>query len=589
MGQGALTRRRPLLAAGAASLLGAAGGGAAALAGCSGRTKIAPGASARAPEMRWVGAEHSRGHRLRDAATMARTQSAWPTPARRAGALVLGAGVAGLAAARALVRGGIDEVHVLELEDAPGGNARAHSMGGLACPLGAHYLPLPGPHAREVSGWLHEIGLMRTDAAGRVFPDERHLCHSPQERLFFEGQWLEGLLPPAAPGSARAAQYRRFADLVRAAQGATSNRGPTSAGGANRARKTSAPAFALPSHRAAWSAELAQLDSVTFAAWLDRQGLDDAALRTYLDYCCRDDYGAGPGTVSAWAGLHYFASRHGFAAPGDGHEGDSSPRDGVFTWPEGNAWLTARLAQPLQAERLHTGQLVLAVREERDHVAVLALDAREGRLHRWRAGLAIVALPLFAARHVVQPADATLRSALQHAAAALTHAPWLVANLHLDKPLFDRGGAAPAWDNVIHGSRGLGYVDATHQRLSPLEPGGVVLTAYHALEERERGALLGDDPRPWGERVLAEIEVPHPDLRLRVQRIDLMRYGHAMAIPRPGLQRHPALAALRAARGRLRFAHSDLAGYSVFEEAFVSGTEAAAAPPLSPRPAAAAR
>jgi hypothetical protein len=64
-----------------------------------------------------------------------------------------------------------------------------------------------------------------------------------------------------------------------------------------------------------------------------------------------------------------------------------------------------------------------------------------------------------------------------------------------------------------------------------------------------------------------------------------------MAVPRPGLQRHPALAALRAERGRIRFAHSDLAGYSVFEEAFTAGCAvaeppgpAATRPPLPPGP-----
>ena len=88
-------------------------------------------------------------------------------------------------------------------------------------------------------------------------------------------------------------------------------------------------------------------------------------------------------------------------------------------------------------------------------------------------------------------------------------------------------------------------------------------------------ALLAPDPRPWGERVLAELAPAHPDLRRRVQRIDLMRYGHAMAVPRPGVHRHAALVALRGARGRLRFAHSDLAGYSVFEEAFTAGCEVA--------------
>jgi phytoene dehydrogenase-like protein len=519
-------------------------------------------------DVRWVGADHTRGHRLRDAATLQRVHAPWPAPARRVGALVLGGGVAGLAAARGLLRQGIDDVHVLELEDGAGGNSRAHTMAGLPCPLGAHYLPLPGPAAHEVSQWLHEIGLMRTDAAGRTVPDERHLCHSPQERLFFEGQWVEGLLPPAAPGSRRLAQYQRFAERVAALQRGDAGVTRAPQGGTR-------PAFTLPSHRAAWTPALALLDTLTFAAWLGREGLDDPALLAYLGYCCRDDYGAGIDIVSAWAGVHYFASRHGFTPPGS--EADH-PRDAVFTWPEGNAWLTAKLAQPLQAERLHTGQVVLAVREEPGHVAALALDARSGRLQQWQAAVAVCALPLIAARHAVAPAAPALRSALVQAAAALTYAPWLVANLHLDQPLYDRGGAPPAWDNVIHGSRGLGYVDATHQAMRPTRPGGVVLTAYHALDAGERAALLAEDPRPWGERVLADIAPAQPDVHQRVQRIDLMRYGHAMAVPHPGLQRHPALAALRAARGRLRFAHADLAGYSVFEEAFTAGCEAAAAP-----------
>ncbi len=563
MGQAAVSlRRRALLAAGleAAGALG--------LAGCGrGASPVAP---AREIDMRWVGAEHARGHRLRDAAAV--QAAAWPEQSRRAAVLIVGAGVAGLAAARAFMRQGVDDVHVLDLEDQAGGNARAHEMAGIACPLGAHYLPLPGPEAREVSEWLHEIGLLHTDAAGRTRPDERHLCHSPQERLFFEGQWVEGLLPPAAPGSMRLAQYRLFAARVAALQ-----RLP---GGLARARGDSgaARAFALPAHRSARSAEVSALDHLVFAEWLARAGLHEPALLSYLDYCCRDDYGAGIATVSAWAGLHYFASRHGFTAAlgeGDGESSTAGTRDAVFTWPEGNAWLTQRLAAPLGTGRLHTGQMVLAVREERHGVSVLAFDERTAAPVHWRADLVVLALPLFVAQRIVQAAPATLLAALRAAAAALTYAPWLVANLHLDRPLLERAsGAPPAWDNVIHGSAGLGYVDATHQGLSPVR-GAMALTAYHALPAAQRAALLATDPGPWGERVLAELSPVHPDLRQRVSRIDLMRYGHAMAVPRPGLLRHPALAALRAARGRLRFAHSDLAGYSVFEEAFIAGCEAA--------------
>ena len=67
----------------------------------------------------WVGAAHDRGHRLRQAGAL-------PAAAvqRSAQVLVLGAGIAGLSSARAFVRQGIDDVQLLELEDAPGGNSR---------------------------------------------------------------------------------------------------------------------------------------------------------------------------------------------------------------------------------------------------------------------------------------------------------------------------------------------------------------------------------------------------------------------------------------------------------------------------------
>jgi monoamine oxidase len=489
----------------------------------------------------WVGAAHDRGHRLRQTL---------PTDAsgavqRRASVLVVGAGVAGLAAARGFARAGIDDVQVLELEDQPGGNSRGHRMGGMACPLGAHYLPLPSETSHEVSAWLHELGLLR-HVLGRTVADERYLCHSPQERLFFDGAWHEGLLPPAEPGSRPLAQYQQLATLV-----------------------SQAPPFAIPAHRARWTDAHASLDATTFAVWLARQGLDDPQLRWYLDYCCRDDYGAGADVVSAWAGLHYFASRHGFHPPGDS-EADGE-RDPVLTWPEGNAWLVQRLAQPLQG-RIHGNRVAVRVREERQGVQVLAWHGPE--LEAWTADTVVLALPLFIARRVLdRPPDA-----LQTAAATQRHAPWLVANLQLDRPLLDRTGVPSAWDSVVYGSRALGYVDAMHQSLRP-DPGATVLTAYLALPESDRAALLDRPWQAWAQHVLDALLPVHPDMPERLQRIDLMRYGHAMAVPTPGLHDSAAArTALRGSQGRVRFAHADLAGYSIFEEAFTAGCDAAAAP-----------
>lgn len=63
----------------------------------------------------------------------------------------------------------------------------------------------------------------------------------------------------------------------------------------------------------------------------------------------------------------------------------------------------------------------------------------------------------------------------------------------------------------------------------------------------------------------------------KVRRVDLMRYGHAMSVPVPGVRSSAALATLAAPQRRGQFAHADLSGYSVFEEALFHGTRAGAA------------
>jgi monoamine oxidase len=554
MGQGVAVKRRDVLGGSlGAAAMAAAGASAGLGTGCT--SKQAPTLQAA-----WVGASHARGHRLR-------SSDALPAPAvqRRAAVLIVGAGIAGLSAARAFVQAGVDGVQLLELEDSVGGNSRGHQVAGMACPLGAHYLPLPGPQSHEVSDWLHEIGLLKNEM-GRTVADERHLCHSPQERLFIDGAWAEGLLPPDEKGSAMAAQVQRFSAAVQALR--TELAGASGAASAS----ASAPAFAMPAHRAAWGASQAALNAQTFAQWLDAQGITHERLRWYLDYCCRDDYGAGLASVSAWAGVHYFASRHGFHAPGQ----EQVEREGVFTWPEGNAWLAQRLAAPFH-QRLHTGRTVLRVTEDKHAVQVLAWDEQAHQLEAWSAPQVVLAVPLFIAARVLQSPP----TALKEATALLRYAPWLVANLHLADPLLARTGAPPSWDNVIYGSSGLGYVDALHQSLRTVADGSntpTVLTAYHAVPVNERQALLSEDATVWAEVVFKQLAAAHPDIRQRVQRMDLMRWGHAMAIPAPGVQRHAALLALRAQRGRVRFAHADLAGYSVFEEAFTAGAEVAAGP-----------
>ena len=522
----------------------------------------------------FAGIDLARGHALRDLLQSGKLPA--PSVVRRAQVIIAGGGVAGLAAARSLRLAGIDDFVLLELEDHPGGNSRGGSVNGIACPLGAHYLPVPGNDSREVQDLLEELGL-RQRVAGRWQYDERNLCHSPQERLFRDGEWQEGLLPVQGVGAGTLAQYRQFSALVQALGKAARFTMPV-------LKSLEAKRPLSPTHQA--------LDALVFDDWLVQQGLDDAHLRWYLDYCCRDDYGAGTARVSAWAGIHYFASRHGFSAPGD----DAPPeQDGVLTWPEGNGWLTQRLAAPLHAGgQLRTGCSVLRISEGRHGVEVDALHHATGTVERWQAPRAIVALPVFVAARVVQQAPAFLREAAQR----LHWAPWLVANIHIDAPLLDHPGAAPAWDNVLYQDAnpgGLGYVNAGHQRLDPRAAitAPTVLSYYQALGDVPQGReQLATQPwTHWAQAALATLGGPHPDLAQRATRVEVTRYGHAMSIPTPGtlgflskigLQR-PSGKRKQLSNGeqtqwlptpttaRLAFAHADWSGYSVFEEAFTRG------------------
>ena len=526
----------------------------------------------------FIGQSMDRGHAMRD-----RLMQGLPLPppsrTHQVQVLIAGGGIAALAAARALRQAGISDVALLELEDAAGGNSRAGKVGGLPCPLGAHYLPVPGDDAPEVQDLLEDLGV-RQRVAGRWQYKDEYLCFSPQERLFYQGEWLEGLLPTHEVPASTLAQYQRFADLVSTAMRTQRFTMPVM-------RSWNKNSGLAPAHRA--------LDAITFDSWLQQHQLDDAHLRWYLDYACLDDFGAGCAHVSAWAGLHYFASRHGFQAPGAADEQHES----VLTWPQGNGWLAQQLTAPVQqAGWLHTGHTVLAIAEGKDGVTVDSFNNATQSTERWQAAHCIVALPTFIAARVVQNPPDFLRAAVQ----AQDWAPWTVTNVHIREPLRDRPGAELAWDNVLyddvqHG--GLGYVNAGHQRLNAQQQLPTVLTCYRALggihaaqtPRAARQQLLGTSWEQLRDQTLATLARAHADIYEKATRVDIMRYGHAMAIPQPGAQ--TALSQIGQWRtpgarqqlskseysgtlptpstARLHFAHSDWSGYSVFEEAFTRG------------------
>jgi glycine/D-amino acid oxidase-like deaminating enzyme len=460
------------------------------------------------------------GHRLRDGKL-----SPGRGPERRVPIVIVGGGIAGLSAGWELQRRGVNDFVILELERDAGGNSRWGESEVSAYPWAAHYVPVPGTESALVRELFADLGVLRDGVW-----EERYLCFSPQERLFSHGEWHEGVEPEFALDSAGRAAFKRFDEEI--------------------ARFRASGEFTIP--MATGVPGDSPLDQMSMGQWLAERKLDAPALRWYVDYACRDDYGALARDTSAWAGIHYFASR-------------AAEELGPLTWPEGNGWIAKQLIARL-AERIRTGEP--AVRLERAG-------------NRWRvwttrgtyvADSVIFAAPTFLAPHLV-PELANRRP-------SLVYSPWLTANLTLERLPRDRGhGARPAWDNVLLDSPAVGYVDAAHQSLRT-HVERRVWTYYWPLADTApdagRRALLALRWSDCVERILSDLERAHPDIRDCVSRIDVMRMGHAMVRPNVGFLRTTA-DARALARGGLFLANSDLSGLSLFEEAQYRGVTAARA------------
>lgn len=485
------------------------------------------------------GADMALGHRLRD--------GAFPEPAReeRVRLLIAGGGVAGLSAGWRLREAGYDDFSLIELEGQPGGNARSGRNAVSAYPLGAHYLPVPNEEARGLRHMLRQFGMIVADRDGKPVYDPLQLCADLQERLFWQGKWQEGLVPKTGLSvkdrAELAAFDRAMADFSR------------------RRDAQGRPAFAIPIAYSAQDADLLALDRISFAQWLDHQGWTSPVLRAHVRYACRDDYGTEPAEVSAWAGIHYFASRRGFTADGAG--------DNELTWPEGNGRL-ARLMADRLGKRIATGQIAFRARRDEGGATVDVFDAARGISTRYRANAVILAMPHFiASRLLGETPDA-----------AHSYAPWLIANVTVDHAPAGKGTVL-AWDNVSASSASLGYVVATHQNAS--REGPTVLTWYMALSDMSpanaRRLLVERSDADWRRLVRDDLLGMNPDLEGAIRSIDLWKWGHAMIRPTPDFLWHVAPGQRAAIRPPFFRAHSDLSGLSLFEEAHYQGMVAAEA------------
>jgi hypothetical protein len=300
---------------------------------------------------------------------------------------------------------------------------------------------------------------------------------------------------------------------------------------------------------------------------MSSKGYTSDRLRWYVEYACRDDYGATLDQTSAWAGLFYFCSRVGELGE------DAQP---LVTWPEGNGRLVEHLYAAV-AERARTGVAVCDVRPPSDvsgRIEVVAFDAASNRPFGIRCDRVVFAAPRFLAARLIAPYRDDPPSHL----AEFEYGSWVVANLHLrDRPALRANSFPLCWDNVLYDSPSLGYVAATHQ--TELDRGPTVFTWYYPICDADPGAarakLLGASRDEYAEVALADLELAHPEIRTLAERLDVMRWGHAMIRPRPGFVWGGARRRAAEPFRGIHFAHTDLSGVALFEEALYHGIRAA--------------
>ncbi|HEX2607983.1 MAG TPA: NAD(P)-binding protein [Flavisolibacter sp.] len=463
--------------------------------------------------------------------------------------VIVGGGVSGLSAAWYLKMNGADFI-VLDLEAETGGNARSGRNELSAFPWGAHYIPTPNNNLREYLEFLETAGVLTGyDSQGLPVYNDAYLCFDPQERLYINGRWQEGLIPQYGVPEEEQKEILRFLSHMESFR--------------NQKGTDGKDAFAIPVDDSSKDDEWTRLDALTMKAWLKQNGYNSNYLHWYVNYCTRDDFGTCYDKVSAWVGIHYFAGRKG--------KGANASHGDVLTWPEGNHFLINKLQETFTAQ-LQTGALVTNVAIQGDQVAVAYYNVKEKRMMGIRCRQCILATPQFVTSRLLQDPD---RKTLvdQH----LSYAPWVVANLKLQKPE-ERSGYPLSWDNVIYESEALGYVEATHELLNQYQQ-KLNLTYYNPLTSKDakdaRREAAERSHEEWTKRIVDDLKKVHPDIEQVLEEVNIMVWGHAMAQPLLGLLCGSIRKRLQEpVSGRIHFAHTDLAGISIFEEGFYQGLRA---------------
>ena len=430
---------------------------------------------------------------------------------------IIGAGMAGLAAARALKD---RSILVLEAERRPGGRLLSEPRGDYWLNFGAHMFGGPesgvgtllaqtGTEARPILGRLMGMayrGRRLLDTPAELYPFLLPL--DPLERLAFIRMGLTLRL-----GSDRVARQMRHLP------GETETDRTARLLGIENGRTLSAYLGSLPPRIGA-----------LLAAITERNGAD-------------------PDEMAAGHGLRSFGnvwSRH---APGRHVLG-------------GSALLPQRLAADLN-EHLRLGATVTGVTQKPDGVVIGYRDSH-GASGRVLARTAIVATPAFVSRKIV----ADLPEAVAAGLDAIRYGAFVTAGV-----LTTETGPMP-WDGVYatatpERSFSVMFNMATALRQGPRRPGGSLMLFRGA---RGAQALLDQPEAAIARRFVDDLIAEFPELRGRIAEIIVKTWPAGAPYAAPGRARHQS--ALTTPFGRVALA-GDYLEFPNMEAAIASGQAAA--------------
>ncbi len=486
------------------------------------------------------------GHVLRDKIPLAQ-----PSSSKKVKTLIIGSGISGLSAGRWLKKNGENNFEILELENHIGGNSNSGKNSTSAYPLGAHYITIANNHDKDLIDFLTQASVITHFEKGLPCYNEYYLCFDPEERLFINGQWQEGVVPDFGVPSADKEEIKRFFELTDSYKKIVGNDGKF--------------AFDIPITSSSADVEFTKLDQISFKAFLESKKFNSPYLLWYLNYCCKDDFGKKITEVSAWAGLHYFSSRRGQAF--------NAEDNAVLTWPEGNGWLMRKLGKGLDSH-IVKNQLCYKLSYSSDNKIIAhILDCETNLTQTIIADKIILATP--------QYVNEKLLAGIKRAPVNyndFNYSPWLVANITLTQ-IPQSKGFGLCWDNVAYQTDSVGYVNSSQQNLE-LNGQKKVLTYYLPLCDYEsRVARLAAYTRTyeqWLAILLPEMEFMHPGITEFIEKVDCWVWGHGMIAPGINfIHGNNKKNALQPIDNKIFFAHTDLSGVSIFEEAFHQGIRAA--------------